>query len=253
MAECPPKSDVTSDRKEDPTSQQIPSDERDKDSKQANKMANSLPICQSSFATERLMTRCVGKGSCNVTVDSSTFGTVSSCRSGSELHAKATYACVSRQVLKGLFAPHSEPDANRADSKGSDESVMQSLGDKSDPKGGTDVSQDLIGFVDAPRYVPDQDMDEKRPEEHDVEDDSGNRPSGNPFTQIRRLFRKEERSKSPAKTSSLDQIKSMIHQNSDQEKDTHQKWISDGIRFWFSISRGFSGTSLHTHRYRVIK
>lgn len=260
VAECPPKSSLNSTSAHvirTDTASRIQSDGPEGEDLKG-RMTND--VCQSSFATERLMSRCVGRGSCSVPVDSDVFGPASSCKPGTGLHAKATYACVSRQVLKGLFAGPTAAEGSKDDTRGRDEgripvesTVGGDEGRESDPQeqgnkldAGQRVTEDYSGFVDAPRYVPEQEQNSGRNYEND--DESSRRPSGNPFTQIRRLFRNEEpnQDKNASKIRTIDDqaISRIIGRNSVDEKDSRsrQQLITRGVSIWVSLTSFMKGT-----------
>lgn len=198
------------------------------------------------------MSRCVGRGNCSVLVEASVLGPASSCKPGTDLHAKATYACVSRQVLKGLFAA---PAGSREDGGAHPRIPGKEEGLESDSQergnaldAGRRVTEDYTGFVDAPRYVPEQELSSSR---HYEEDEGSRRPTGNPFTQIRRLFRNEDqnRGKADPKSPATDDqaITGVISRNTVHERDTltHQQLITRGVSFWVSLTsfmKGMSGT-----------
>lgn len=251
MAECPPKSTTSStpvSMREDGSA--IQSDgTNDQDWKQRlNKIPTSS--CQSSFATERLMSKCVAKSNCSAVVESAVFGAVTGCKSGTELHAKATYACVSRQVLKGFFSPGLE---NRGSGDGS---LVPGGGDgwadSHAQEGGNTghdvvrVTEDYSGFVDAPRYEPEK--EQRNGQHYGDRDDDSRRLSGNPFTQIRRLFRNEDQKRGKDGSKSDDQaITGVIDRNvvvRESDSLTHTKLITRGVNFWVSMTSFIRGTSI---------
>jgi hypothetical protein len=254
VAECPPKSSPTTVSPASRTdASPIQSDGAEGEDLK-NQITNDL--CQSSFATERLMSKCVGKGNCTVMADATVLGAVSSCKPGTELHAKATYACVSRQVLKGLFAgsPNSREDMRGSDHPGI---PVGEEGPKSDPQergnsldAGQRVTEDYTGFVDAPRYVPEQELGSAG--RQDESDASGARRAAggrdDAFTQIRRMFRKEDQNREKTDPKSVvtdDQpMSGIISRNPVQETDTlaHQQLITKGVSFWVSMTSFIKGT-----------
>lgn len=107
------------------------------------------PVCQASFATERLVKRCGGLRNCTVPVDQETLGT-STCKPGTDLHLKVTYACVLRQILKGFVAV-----GTGAKETGGNLDTEKQIGHESPSAPPATSKDDYAGFVDAPRYVPD--------------------------------------------------------------------------------------------------
>ena len=267
VAECPPKSssNATSQASRADISRIQSDGAEGEDLKEKSRMTNDL--CQSSFATERLMSRCVGRGMCSVPVDSSVFGPASSCKPATDLHAKATYACVTRLVLKGLFAAPTA-EGSKEEARGTDQTrIPLGAGGEEGPESdsqergnalgaGQRVTEDYTGFVDAPRYVPELEQSNGR---HYEDDDASRRPSGNPFTQIRRLFRNEDqnREKAGSKSPATDDqaITGIISRNAVHERDTltHQQLITRGVSFWVSLSSFMKGMSYwRTSRDQII-
>ena len=135
VAECPPKATPTAKTltstaslREDASRSQSGTGTAGETKQQQNNKVTSDTHCQSSFATERLTAKCVGKRNCSVPVDAETLGP-SSCKAGADLHIKATYACVARQVLKSIDSGSSDsiPEEESEDAPNDAEATTRDL------------------------------------------------------------------------------------------------------------------------------
>lgn len=89
-------------------------------------------VCEDSYATEYLISKCLGKRDCKIDADLQTF-TNPGCPEGTALHLKATYQCVPKFILS-----KAQP------------------GDGMSFEDEQRLPSDPNRMVDAPRYAPDE-------------------------------------------------------------------------------------------------
>ncbi|CAG2174603.1 unnamed protein product, partial [Oppiella nova] len=104
--------------------------------------------CRVSYATETVMSSCHGRKKCSLEADIGTFG-APGCSKGTRLHLKVVYTCVPKDVLKELEIGVTDTEKSNSDNSLSNED-------------GVDTS-DYTGFVEEPRYVPEQEQPSTSP------------------------------------------------------------------------------------------
>ena len=105
-------------------------------------------ICSSSYATEHIMTRCLGKRNCSLEANHDNLGKPDGCLSGTQFHLKVTYACLPRDVLKGYIFSTMTPMT----SSWTTTTTTTTTASKT-----TQSKDDLEGFLGSPRFIPEAD------------------------------------------------------------------------------------------------
>jgi hypothetical protein len=101
--------------------------------------------CFSSYATEKLLSRCLGHKNCSFEITESNLGRPDACPRGTQLHLKVTYVCLPRDVLK---------TRHHTSSTLSPFTTFTTKGSK------VNGEEDYTGFLGSPRFVPDSDSTE---------------------------------------------------------------------------------------------
>ena len=91
--------------------------------------------CSSSYATEKILSRCLGFKNCSLVVSERDLGKPDGCPRQTQLHLKVTYVCLPRDVLKSRS--------------------LDALTTPSSTTRGSKGDEDYTGFLGSPRFIPD--------------------------------------------------------------------------------------------------